>query len=261
MSQSAAMSDAPVFRMNPAINARDYSETFRRDGIVQIKTIFEPELADYLEKALKDDTYWRLTYAGEKEQALSLNSEQLAKTDLQALAGEILARASTGFSYVYLACNLRLTYDAPECAQHPLYKLYHLLNSPEWLAFGREVTGHTDVVRVDATATWYRPGDFLTMHTDLVGSRRTAYTLGFTRGWRADWGGQLLFHASKTGDVERGYVPAFNVLTMFNIPRNHSVAQVAHYATEKRLTVSGWLFAPQPAAQPQPQVADVPAGH
>ena len=255
------MSDAPVFRMNPAIKARDYAETFRRDGIVQISNIFDPAFAEELEKTLKDDTYWRLTYAGEKEKALTLNSEQLAKTDLQALAGEILKRAGDGFSYVYLACHLKNTYGAPEAAAHPLHQLFNLLNSPEFLAFGREVSGHADVARIDATATWYRPGDFLTMHTDQVGLRRTAFTLGFTRGWRADWGGQLLFHA-KTGDVERGYVPGFNVLTMFNIPRLHSVAQVAHYAKERRLTVSGWLIAPDPPPQPQPQPAtEHPAGH
>ena len=254
------MSDAPVFRMNPAIRARDYVETFRREGIVQINNVFDPALADYLEKTLKDDTYWRLTYADEKHKAASLNSEQIAKTDLQALAGEILKRASDGFSYVYLACHLQQTYGGPQAAEHPLHKLYNLLNSPELLAFGREVTGHADVVRIDATATWYRPGDFLNLHTDQVGLRRTAYTLGFTKGWRADWGGQLLFHTG-TGDVERGYRPAFNVLTMFNIPRNHSVAPVAHYAKERRLTVSGWLIAPDAPPQPQPSATGVPAGH
>jgi SM-20-related protein len=259
MSESAVMSDAPVFRMDPA-DVRAYGETFRRDGIVQIRNIFDPAFAEQLEKTLKDDTYWRLTYADEKHKAVALNSEQLAKTDLQALAGEILKRAGDGFSYVYLACHLQNTYGGPGAAAHPLHKLFNLLNSPEFLAFGREVSGHSDVVRIDATATWYRPGDFLTMHTDQVGLRRTAYTLGFTRGWRADWGGQLLFH-TPAGDVERGFMPAFNVLTMFNIPRNHSVAQVAHYAKERRLTVSGWLIAPQPSAQPQPLTTACPAGH
>ena len=66
------MSDAPVFRLNPAIDVRDYAETFRRDGIVQIRDIFEPALAELLEKALKDDTYWRLTYATRSHKSVSL---------------------------------------------------------------------------------------------------------------------------------------------------------------------------------------------
>ena len=38
-----------------------------RDGIVRISDIFEPALAELLEKALKDDTYWRLTYPDENQ--------------------------------------------------------------------------------------------------------------------------------------------------------------------------------------------------
>lgn len=245
MAETATMSDAPVFRMNPAINARDYAEIFRRDGVVQIHNFFEPALADHLEATLKDNTYWRLTYSDANSRAKSLTAEELPKVDLQALAAEVLKRAGDGFAYVYLACHLQQTYGgAPD---HPLHKLFTVLNTPEFLAFGRDVTGHHEVVRADAAATWYRPGDFLTMHDDEVGLRRVAYTLGFSRGWRGDWGGQLLFH-TRSGDVNLGLMPTFNVLTMFDIPRRHSVSQVAHYAKERRLTISGWLFAPPPPA-------------
>ena len=58
-----------------------------------------------------------------------------------------MARASDGFSYVYLACYLGVTYGKPDQVNHPLHKLYNLLNSPEFLAFGRELTGHTEVDR------------------------------------------------------------------------------------------------------------------
>lgn len=52
---------------------------------------------------------------------------------------------------------------------------------------------------------------------------------------------QLLIH-DKTGEITRGLLPTFNVLTLFKTPRNHSVAQVATYATQPRLTISGWLL-------------------
>lgn len=238
------MSDPLVLRVNPALKAQDYAESFRRDGIVQIDNIFEPAVADRLAKALKDETYWQLTYADEQEAAIALNKQQLANVDTQALWNEIIQRASKGFSYVYLACHLQGSYGGPEQAEHPMHKLVTFLNSPGFLDFAREVSGHPEAERVDAAATWYRPSDFLTLHTDGVGLRRAAYTLGFTRGWRPDWGGQLLFH-DKAGHVERGFMPGFNVLTMFQTPRPHSVAQVAHYATQPRLTISGWLLAGQ----------------
>ena len=71
--------------------------------------------------------------------------------------------------------------------------------------------------------------------------RLVAYTIGFSRPWRADWGGQLLLH-DEYGDVERGFAPAFNTLTMFRVPRVHSVAPVAPYAGAPRFSVTGWLI-------------------
>jgi SM-20-related protein len=127
--------------------------------------------------------------------------------------------------------------------------LHKFLNSRAFLDFASAVTGDTGVDRVDAAATCYRAGDFLNLHTDVGdGRRRAAYTLGLTRGWRADWGGQLLFHDT-AGEISRGLLPSFNVLTLFKTPQLHSVAQVATYATQPRLTISGWLLeGPAPPA-------------
>ena len=241
------MSDALVFRVNPALDLQHCADVFRREGIVQIKDFLEPPLADHVATVLKENTYWELNYVGEKGDGLTLNGQELAKRDTKILWEEILQRARTGFSYVYLACYLRGVYGGPDQAEHPLHKLVKFLNSAPFLDVGRDITGEAGVDSVDAAATWFRPGDFLNLHTDKIGLRRVAYTLGFTRGWRADWGGQLLFH-DKSGDIVRGLMPGFNVLTFFKIPRLHSVAQVALYATEPRFMISGWLLEGQ--AQP-----------
>jgi SM-20-related protein len=248
MDETAVMTDPLVFRVNPALNPQDYVDAFHRDGVVQIKDFFEPPLADRVASALKESTYWQLNYADEKARGVALNAQDLAKLDIQRLWAEIIERASTGFSFVYLAFYLQTAYGAPEQAEHPLHKLVQFLNSSAFLDFGRVITGETGVNRVDAAATWYRPGDFLTLHNDAIGLRRAAYTLGFTRGWRPDWGGQLLFH-DQAGEIMRGLMPGFNVFTLFKrLP--HSVAQVAHYAKEPRLTISGWLLEPKAQSQP-----------
>jgi len=103
------------------------------------------------------------------------------------------------------------------------------------------VAGETGITKIDAQATLFRPGDFLALHNDTgVGERRAAYTIGLTRDWRTDWGGQLLFH-DEAGDVSRGFRPGFNVLTLFRTPQWHSVATVAPYAGAPRLSITGWL--------------------
>lgn len=77
-------------------------------------------------------------------------------------------------------------------------------------------------------------------------ARLAAVTVAFTRDWRPDWGGQLLFHDAE-GQIERGFMPGFNVLTLFKVPKAHSVAPIAAYAATKRLSLTGWLVR-QPAA-------------
>ena len=234
-----------MLRVNPALKPDDYAEIFRRDGVVQIDNFFELPAAERLAKALKDDTAWQITYPDETGGSRVLTGQDVASLDAEKaqrfLAG-IIQRASTGFSYIYLACHLGGTYGSLSKADHPLHDLYHFLNARDFLDFACAVTGDTGVDQVDAAATCYRAGDFLALHNDSgYGRRRAAYTLGFTKGWRSDWGGQLLFH-DLTGEITRGLLPKFNVLTLFKTPSNHSVAQVATYATQPRLAISGWLL-------------------
>jgi SM-20-related protein len=236
MSDAPMASDFPALRLNPNLNAHHYAEIFRRDGIVQVHDVFEPALADEMLRVLRQETPWQLFFSEENWHGVKLNDEQLAELGPEKVGRqwrELLQRAAKGVGFVYLVCTL---------SEHPRAELFKFLNSPEFMEFGKQVIGRPDVQSVDAAATWYRPGDFLTMHTDVGGGARlAAYTLGFTPGWRPDWGGQLLFH-DNAGDVTRGLMPGFNVLTLFKTPRDHSVAQVASYAAVPRVSISGWLI-------------------
>lgn len=128
-------------------------------------------------------------------------------------------------------------------AAREAYKRDGFVQIAEFTTFGAFVTDEPRVAKADGQLTRYRPGNFIGLHDD-VGSedshRLTAYTLGLTRRWRSDWGGQLLFHDHR-GDVSRGYVPRFNTLTLFKVPQLHSMAVVAPYAKVHRHSVVGWL--------------------
>lgn len=122
---------------------------------------------------------------------------------------------------------------------HPIHQVTEALNSEAFLELGRKLTGDRSIRRSDVQASFYRPGDFLNLHDDTGPGRAAAFTIGLSRGWRPDWGGQLLFHDAD-GDVVRGFAPRFNALTVFRVPRAHSVAPVAGYAQAPRLSVVGW---------------------
>ena len=237
--------DGLRLRLNPALKASDFSADFARDGVVQITPLFEPEVAQALAQMLEQAMPW--------DRALSTPDNGFEVLDRPALTalgpaavGErikaVSARAAKGFAFVYLAYPMISAVLAGRDPNHPIHDLTHWINSREFLDFGQAVIGAEDVIKADAQASLYRPGDFLTLHDDAKSGadRRAAYTMGFTRQWRPDWGGQLLFH-DQAGQIERGFMPTFNTLTLFRVPKDHSVAPVAPYAAAPRLSVVGWL--------------------
>jgi hypothetical protein len=124
---------------------------------------------------------------------------------------------------------------------------YDLMNSQPCLDFLRKITGEPRIAYVDAQASRYRAGQFLTAHDDEIEgkNRLFAYVLNLTPAWRVEWGGLLLFHDAD-GHVSEGYAPKFNALNIFKVPQWHSVSQVASYVTEPRLSITGWIRSKAP---------------
>ena len=229
--------------LNPALRPEDYAAAYARDGVVQIDNLFPEAVAESLASVLERATPWALVHSGPAGEHVVLKREALAalpQSELGRRLAEVAKRASEGFGYIYLTYPMIDAYLDGSDPGHPLHALTEFLNSPAFMDFARQVTGEP-VVKVDAQASHYRPGHFLNLHDDLgEGERRAAYTIGLTRRWRPDWGGQLLFHDAR-GDVVRGFAPRFNVLTLFKVPMAHSVATVAPYAAAPRLSIAGWL--------------------
>lgn len=123
-----------------------------------------------------------------------------------------------------------------------LHGVFEFINSPVMLGFARAVTGFPQIVRADAQATLYAPGHFLTTHNDFdpVKGRLVAYVMGFTKNWRADYGGMLQFQTDQQ-DVEEGFLPHFNSLMMFSVPQLHAVTMVPSYAPIGRYSITGWF--------------------
>ena len=215
---------------------------FAAKGSVSIEGFLDPDAAAALAHELGEAEEWlEIFRAGEKvyemphAQFAALSAGQRAELDRM-----IIDAARTGLQYRYRAIRVSENPAARAARGTLLDSFADLLNAPETLALLRSVTGCTDVGFVDAQATDYRAGDFLTDHDDAIeGKHRTAaYVFGLTRHWRADWGGLLLFDDAR--EVS-GYIPDFNVLRLFAVPRSHHVSCVAPWVEARRLSVTGWL--------------------
>ncbi len=238
----------PPLRINSDLPVEAFATRFAEDGFVQIPVFLAPADADAVAGAM-DGLTWNIVAPDETSETLVITPEVIKKfgeAKVRQFLQSAIKRAATGFSFVHMSYALQDEYQRDSAPQ--IHRATQFLQSEDFLDFGRRVIGAPAVTGIRVQASYYRPGDFLTLHDDShrKDTRLAAFTLGFTRKWRADWGGQLLFHDAE-GNVTRGFKPEFNVLTLFKVPTAHSVAQVASYADAKRLSLTGWLLGDAPA--------------
>jgi Rps23 Pro-64 3,4-dihydroxylase Tpa1-like proline 4-hydroxylase len=232
--------------LHPSIDRVAARRRYAADGHVQIMPWLTDDSAAALRAHLIARDDWReVINSGDKVFELDRdNQAKLGPEDRKRLDAAVDAGARSGFQHRYE--SIRVSDDPAERASSAtaLDAFAAFMSSDPVLEVLRGVTRLKDVNFVDAQATSYRRGDFLTAHHDEVAgkNRRAAYVLGLTPEWRAEWGGLLLFHDSE-GDTRRGLVPRFNCLNLFAVPQEHSVSQVASYAGGDRLSVTGWLRA------------------
>lgn len=229
-------------RIRAGLDTADLARRYAAEGVAQTSDFLDASSAEAIGATLE-----RLPYVivapDETGQTLVINDEvirRFGEQQVRTFLQQTLQRAAAGFAFIHQSYALQDEYArSPDL---PIARVTEFLQSRTFLAVGEAVTGQKiDGVRVQASN--YRRGDFLTLHDDshTKDDRVAAFTLGFTRGWRPDWGGQLLFHDDR-GDIVRGYAPGFNVLTVFQVPQAHSVAPVAAYAARPRLSLTGWFI-------------------
>lgn len=231
-------------RLNPAIDIEAAHAAYAKFGLVQIPDVFEPALAEQLASMMETALPFDLSFQGEDGRPATLTAQEIqaAGPALRDRLVSMLGRSGSGYGFMYLSYAMITAYLKQRDPGHPIHQFTEFLND-EFVRFGAAVTGQPNVVKADGQVTRYRPGDFIGLHDDIgseASDRLTAYTFGFTRRWRPDWGGQLLFHDAD-GDVTRGYAPRWNTLTLFRVPQLHSVAPVSGYAQAPRMSVVGWL--------------------
>lgn len=233
------------------LDAGPYAQTYAETGFVQIPDILSLESAERLCALLEKALDWRLVFPEPRHDASKgvdvakvtrAEAARLGESALKRRIDAVLQRAQRNLGFLYYAYPLVDAMQQGWDPGHPVHEILAFLNSPNFVDIGRRVTGHRDITKVDGQATLYRPGNFLTRHTDLGDQRErvAAYTLGLTRRWEPDWGGLLAFLDDQQ-DVSEAYLPRFNVLTFFDVRRVHAVTAVSPFAGAGRFQVTGWF--------------------
>jgi SM-20-related protein len=245
------MRGAMPLRLNAALDPEQLARAYAARKFVQIPDLFEPEVADALERAIAS-LPWRLVTQNDAGENVLLTREELAAMsapERQKFEEGVRRRAADNYGFFYLTYPMIEARLSGWDAGHPIHALTDFLNSAEFIAFARTIIGDPNVTKIDAQASHYNRGHFLTRHVDdgVKKERRAAYTIGFSRNWQPDWGGLLLFLNDEL-DITKGYTPRFNVLTVFDGMQMHSVSPVSAFTPAPRLSIAGW-FRDDPVAK------------
>lgn len=236
----------PLFEISPELDRATLASTFARDGRVQIGDVLSTRTAREIHKILAAGTPWGISWQAGAEQPRHVRPEALSlmpRQEHEAIGAKVsAAMRGDGYAFLYSAFPMLDAYKGKwdEGGVHDLL-LEHFNDAP-FLDLIREVAAMPDLIKADAQATLYAPGQFLATHddSDAVEGRRVAYVLNLTQGeWRPDWGGYLLFYDDR-GDVVAGYRPRFNTLNMFAVPQSHSVSYVPPFSPVGRFAITGW---------------------
>lgn len=244
-------------RLSPDLDVGALSAAFAERRRLHIPNVLTAEAAGAVADALEAETAWKMTCAaGGGYFELPLNGRVAADPAKQSWIDE--ARVDGASPLVqYMFDTRRLGPDADKDRAPDAAEAVHaFLNTPAFLDFIRAVTGDERVDLADAQASRYRPGHVLTAHNDVAAgkNRLYGYVLNFSREWRADWGGNLLFYGPD-GHIEHGWTPTFNALNLFMVPTRHAVTQVASFAPRDRYSIVGWIRSNSPVGPQAPGAA------
>lgn len=235
-----------LFTLNPDLDRAQLAEAFQRDGRVQVRDFLTEQTAEEIYRILSGGTAWGIAWQAGEAGPTAIEAPELHKAPVerQREINEATYRAAAAGEYAfqfarYPILNAYLE-KWNEGSPHDL--LLEYINTEDFLGFIREVTGIPTIVKGDAQATLFAPGQFLGQHTDshVKEGWIIAYVMNFCKDWKPDWGGYLNFFDDE-GDIITGFRPRFNALNMFKVPRKHAVSYVPPFAPVERFAITGWF--------------------
>jgi SM-20-related protein len=210
---------------------------------VQIADFLQLDAAERLRDCLAREVHWTLAERSESTSRTRGREQALTDAEYRQVLDTAYARARDEFQFVYDSYMLVRARKEGWDPELILHFVLEFLNSPEFLDFARYLTGDAAINAVNAQATRYRPGHFLTPHEDIheTEGRRYAYVINLTRNWKPEWGGLLQF-IDAAGNVIDTFAPRWNSLSLFRVPALHAVSLVTPWAGEERLAITGWFL-------------------
>lgn len=220
--------------------AKEYAKNKRG----QVKGFLTPESAERIFQCLHTETPWGMVY-NRGDDVIQVPNEKvrtMTPQERQAITQEVYLHAQSEYQYLYYYYPILDSYNSGVNPEFFLHRVLEFLNSEPVLEFIRQLTGIPEIIKADGQATLYQGECFLHRHLDEHSNQgwRAAYVMNFTKDWFASWGGFLQFYDEKL-NVEEAFIPTFNAINVFTVPKFHSVGYIPPFADGARLSITGWF--------------------
>lgn len=152
------------FKLGSALNREALREQFLRDRYLHIPGILQNAAAEKIYQALATKTPWCLCFndRGKHIDVAMENIAAMTADQRRRLQEAVLKQAQTSFQYCYQNYPICDAFAAGLNQGHLLHKFYEWINTDEFLAFVRSITGFDDISFADAQAARFTAGHFLT---------------------------------------------------------------------------------------------------
>lgn len=221
-------------------------QTLKQTGVLRISNFLDEEFADRVFYCLTKEVDWGLSCklnTNEKDGHVFLKTNDVI--DLSLLKQKNIRNLQTTeeFQYVYNTYMMVKAYIEKRDPGLYLNKVLEWLNSINTHQYFKKLTENYNIKKINAQATRYLPGHYLTQHSDehKGEGRLYAYIMGFSKKWNPAWGG-LLNILNNKGEIIHTLIPEYNSLSIFKVPQEHFVSMVTPQAKTERLAITGWLL-------------------
>lgn len=230
--------------LNNQLDLERLRQDYALHNRILIRNALQPDVATNTLRSLEQEIPWQMAYMEKGTTCAFSRAKRAGMSDEQweGIQKKITALGANGFQFCYGHYSVSAGNHEQCRADAYINQLAAYLASERFLEFGRTVTGLSEVTRCEVLAARYTGGDFLMMHDDFQKpERRAAFVFNLTEGWHPDWGG-LTHFVERDGTIAETYVPTYNSLLMFTVPKLHIVSYVMPFAPRPRYTVTGWLM-------------------
>jgi len=224
-------------------NISELSSSLKKHKHLRISNFLTTDYATKISDCLKNEIDWGLACRlnGKPETFLKTNDVKNLSNENKKL---LKLQINEEFQFIYNSYMMVTAYIEKRNPNLFLNKVLEWLNHPDTIKYFKTLTKDSSIIKINAQATRYLPGHFLTQHNDEneQEGRLYAYVIGFSENWNPDWGGLLSLLDSK-GNIVSTLIPEYNSLSIFKVPQNHFVSYVSPMAKNPRLAITGWLLA------------------